>query len=457
VSYLPYDVYADRITNARTITHYGKVTQVVGLVIEAAGPAVSIGRLCNIENRDDGSKIKAEVVGFRDDRILLMPLGSIQGITPGAIVTSTSEQLRIPVGPELVGRVLGGLGQPIDSNGPLITRSFRSINVDPIPALERQRIKKPLRTGIKVVDLTCAVGKGQRMGIFAGSGVGKSIMLGMMARGTSADVNVVALVGERGREVREFIESDLGPEGMAKTVVVAVTSDQPSLIRIKGALVATTIAEFFRDQGKDVLLMMDSLTRIAMAQREIGIAIGEPPTTKGYTPSVFALLPRILERAGQTKKGSITGLYTVLVEGDDFNEPISDAVRSILDGHVALSRRLAARNQYPAVDVLDSISRLMKEVCTEDELSKAGQVRELLSIYRENEDLINIGAYAKGSNAKIDEAISKVEPLEACFRQGISELADHQASLNQLNDILGGEKNKAVNDEEVQVSSADLT
>ncbi|MEA2030425.1 MAG: FliI/YscN family ATPase [candidate division Zixibacteria bacterium] len=449
MSYLPYDVYSDRIKNARSITHYGKVTQVVGLVIEAAGPAVPVGRLCAIENRDDGSRIKAEVVGFRDDRILLMPLGPIQGITPGAIVTSTSEQLRIPVGPELVGRVIGGLGQPIDNKAPLMTRSFRSINSDPIPALERRRIKQPLRTGIRAVDLTCAVGKGQRMGIFAGSGVGKSIMLGMMSRGTSADVNVVALVGERGREVREFIESDLGQEGMAKTVVVAVTSDQPSLIRIKGALVATTIAEYFRDQGKDVLLMMDSLTRIAMAQREIGIAAGEPPTTKGYTPSVFALLPRILERAGQSQKGSITGLYTILVEGDDFNEPISDAARSILDGHVTLSRRLAARNQYPAVDVLDSISRLMKEVSTEDELIVAGKVREILSIYRENEDLINIGAYAKGSNAKIDDAISKIEPLENCFRQRIFELADHQESLKQLKDIVGVDQTQAVTDEEV--------
>lgn len=450
---LPYDVYADRVTNARTITHYGRVTQVVGLVIEAAGPAVSIGRLCLIENHNDGSSIKAEVVGFRENRILLMPLGSVEGITPGAIVTSTSEQLRIPVGPSLIGRVIGGLGEPIDGKAALETSTLRAINAEPIPALLRERIKQPLRTGIGVVDLTCAVGKGQRLGIFAGSGVGKSIMLGMMARGTSADVNVVALVGERGREVREFIESDLGPEGMAKTVVVAVTSDQPPLIRIKGALVATTIAEYFRDQGKDVLLMMDSLTRIAMAQREIGIAVGEPPTTKGYTPSVFALLPKLLERAGISSKGSITGLYTVLVEGDDFNEPISDAVRSILDGHVTLSRRLAARNYYPAVDVLDSISRLMKDVCTEEELALAAQVRGLLSVYRENEDLINIGAYAKGSNPKIDDAISKIDAIEDTFRQGILEQADHQISLQQLREALGDNSSTAVKDEEVPVSS----
>ena len=440
MSLVAYDVYAERIKNARTITHFGKVTQVVGLVIESAGPAVSIGRLCSIENYETGAKVKAEVVGFRDDRILLMPLGPISGITPGAIVTSTSEQLRIPVGVELIGRVLGGLGQPIDSKGPIMTNVTRPINAEPIPALKRKRITEPLRTGIKAVDLTAAVGKGQRLGIFSGSGVGKSVMLGMMARGSSADVNVVALVGDRGREVREFLEIDLGPEGMKRTVVVAVTSDQPSLIRIKGALVATTIAEYFRDQGKDVMLLMDSLTRIAMAQREIGIAVGEPPTTKGYTPSVFALLPRLLERAGHTETGSITGLYTVLVEGDDLNEPISDAVRSILDGHVTLSRRLASLNQYPAVDILDSISRLMVEVCTEEEIRLAGQLRELVSVYREAEDLINIGAYVKGSNPKIDRAISKIDEINTFFRQGIHELANHEKSFRQLQAIMEDER-----------------
>lgn len=320
-----------------------------------------------------------------------------------------------------------------------MTNVTRPINVEPIPALKRKRITEPLRTGIKAVDLTAAVGKGQRLGIFSGSGVGKSVMLGMMARGSSADVNVVALVGERGREVREFLETDLGPEGMKRAVVVAVTSDQPSLIRIKGALVATTIAEHFRNQGKDVMLLMDSLTRIAMAQREIGIAVGEPPTTKGYTPSVFALLPRLLERAGHTGTGSITGLYAVLVEGDDLNEPISDAVRSILDGHVTLSRRLASLNQYPAVDILDSISRLMVEVCTEEEIRLAGQLRELVSVYREAEDLINIGAYVKGSNPKIDRAISKIDEINTFFRQGIHELVDHGESFRQLQAIMEDE------------------
>lgn len=436
MSLIPYEAYSERIDNITTVKHYGKVTQVVGLVIESAGPAISIGRLCNIENRENGEKIKAEVVGFRDDRLLLMPLGTVTGITPGAIVTSTSEQLRIPVGPELIGRVIGGMGQPIDGKGPLRASTTRSINAEPIPALHRKRIKEPLQTGVKVIDLMTTVGKGQRMGVFAGSGVGKSVTLGMLARGSSADINVVGLIGERGREVREFIEKDLGPEGLKNTIVVAVTSDQPALIRIKGAMIATTIAEYFRDQGKDVMLMMDSLTRIAMAQREIGITIGEPPTTKGYTPSVFALLPTLLERAGQKDNGSITGMYTVLVEGDDFNEPISDAVRSILDGHVALSRKLASMNQYPAVDILDSISRLMIEVASPEVNELANKVREIYSVYRDAEDLINIGAYVKGSNPKIDHAITKIDVLNDFFKQGIMEKSGLDASLVQLKEII---------------------
>ena len=433
---IPYESYAERIDNITTVKHFGKVTQVVGLVIESAGPAISIGRICNIENRDNGEKIKAEVVGFRDDRLLLMPLGTVTGITPGAIVTSTSEQLRVPVGPEIIGRVLGGLGQPIDGKGPIRTITTRSLNADPIPALQRNRISEPLKTGIKAIDLMNTVGKGQRMGVFAGSGVGKSVMLGMLARGSSADINVVGLIGERGREVREFIEKDLGHEGLKNTIVVAVTSDQPALIRIKGVMLATTIAEYFRDQGKDVMLMIDSLTRIAMAQREIGITVGEPPTTKGYTPSVFAMLPKLLERAGQKDKGSITGMYTVLVEGDDFNEPISDAVRSILDGHVALSRKLAAMNQYPAIDLLDSISRLMIEVSNDEEYDLSTKVREIYSVYRDAEDLINIGAYVKGSNPKIDHAISKIEILNDFFKQGIMEKADYESSFTQLKEII---------------------
>ena len=438
MSYISYDVYADRIERTDTVKRLGTVTQVVGLVIESAGPAVSIGRLCTIENRDDGSKVKAEVVGFRNDRILLMPFGPITGINPGAIVTSTMEKLRVPVGDQLIGRVLGGLGEPIDGKGPILSSVTRAVNGRSIPVLKRRRITEPLRTGIKAIDITAPLGKGQRMGIFAGSGVGKSVMLGMMARGSSADINVIALVGERGREVRDFVERDLGPEGLKRSVVVAVSSDQPALIRIKGAMVATSIAEHFRAQGKDVLLLMDSVTRVAMAQREIGLAVGEPPATKGYTPSVFAMLPILLERAGNTEGGSITGLYSVLVEGDDFNEPISDAVRSILDGHVTLSRKLASVNQYPAVDCLDSISRLMPEIATDDEQQLAAEVRRLYATYREAEDLINIGAYVKGKNPAIDRAMDKVGPLNEFLRQGIFEQADHQESLKRLADILAG-------------------
>jgi flagellum-specific ATP synthase len=437
VSYVMYDMYADRLNRTSTIKQFGKVTQVVGLVIESAGPAISIGRLCNIENHD-GSRIMAEVVGFRDDRLLLMPYGRINGINPGAIVTSTSDQLRIPVGASLIGRVLGGLGQPIDGKGPVTTGVTRPVESSPIPVLRRRRITEPIRTGIKAIDVMTAVGKGQRMGVFAGSGVGKSVTLGMIARNSNSDINVIALIGERGREVKEFIERDLGEAGLKRSVVVAVSSDQPALIRIKGAMVATAIAEHFREQGKDVLLLMDSVTRVAIAQREIGLAVGEPPATKGYTPSVFALLPTLLERAGCDEHGSITGLYAVLVEADDFNEPISDAVRSILDGHVALSRRLASLNQYPAVDVLDSISRLMKDVSTEEEVRLAGEVREIFSTYSEAEDLINIGAYVKGSNPRIDRAIEKIDPLRKLLRQGINERCNHREVIQQLNEILHG-------------------
>jgi flagellum-specific ATP synthase len=373
-----------------------------------------------------------------------MPYGPIAGINPGAIVTSTYDQLRVPVGSALIGRVLGGLGQPIDNKGPIATSTTRPVISRPIPVLSRRRIHDPVRTGIKAIDTMAAVGKGQRMGVFAGSGVGKSIMLGMIARNSSADVNIIALVGERGREVREFIERDLGPEGLKRSVVVAVSSDQPAVIRIKGAMAATTIAEYFRDQGKDVMLLMDSVTRVAIAQREIGLAVGEPPATKGFTPSVFAMLPSLLERAGCNERGSVTGLYAVLVEADDFNEPISDAVRSILDGHVALSRRLASLNHYPAVDCIDSISRLMKDVLTKEEVALAGQVRELIATYREAEDLINVGAYVSGSNPKIDRAISKMDAINDFFRQGIYEKCDHNDAVAQLREIItepsGGDK-----------------
>lgn len=432
---IAYQMYAERIDQLNPIKHYGKVTKVIGLVVESAGPAVSIGKLCTIESKENGTRIKAEVVGFRDDRIVLMPLGPITGITPGSIVTSNYEELRVPVGKELIGRVLGGLGQPIDDLGPIESSTTVSVNNKPIPALKRRKITDKLLTGIRSIDLTMSAAQGQRLGIFAGSGVGKSVMLGMMARGTSADINVIALIGERGREVREFIENDLGPEGMKNSIVVAVTSDEPPLIRIKGAMVATAIAEYFRDQGKNVLLLFDSLTRVSMAQREIGIAAGEPPTTKGYTPSVFAMLPALLERAGLSEKGSITGFYAVLVEGDDFNEPIADAVRSILDGHITLSRKMASLNQYPAIDILDSVSRLMKNVATDEEIELAARTRKVMAIYREAEDLINIGAYVKGSNPEIDDAIIKHRKLLDFFRQGINEVDDYQTSYQSLKEI----------------------
>ncbi len=408
------------------------------MIIESAGPSVPVGRLCTIENRDDGSTVKAEVVGFRNDRLLLMPYGPITGITPGAIVTSTAEQFRIPVGPELIGRVVGGLGQPIDGKGPIAATGTRTINARPIPVMKRKPIDQPIRTGIKAIDLLAAVGKGQRMGIFAGSGVGKSVLLGMIARGSSADINVIGLIGERGREVREFIERDLGPEGLKRSIVVAVSSDQPALVRIKGAMVATTIAEYFRDQGKDVLLLMDSVTRLAMAQREIGLAAGEPPATKGYTPSVFAMLPGLLERAGQHRARIDHRTIHGAGRRRRFQRADLRCGRSILDGHVALSRKLAAMNQYPAVDYLDSISRVMKEVVSPDEVVLAGQVRELVATYREAEDLINIGAYVKGSNPKIDRAITKIEPINQFFRQRIGELCDYGESVNLLRAIVQG-------------------
>ncbi len=451
---IPYDLYASRIQNASTIKQSGRVAQIVGLIIESIGPAVSVGDLCQIENPENSDKVRAEVVGFRDNRTLLMPLGSVSGITPGSIVISTGEQLKIPVGDELIGRVLGGLGQPIDGGKQIMTAKTRPIISHPIQALKRRKITESVRTGVKVMDVMAACGQGQRMGIFAGSGVGKSILLGMIARGSTADVIVVALVGERGREVREFIESNLGPEGLKKSIVVAVTSDQPALIRIKGAMVATTIAEYFRDQGKNVMLLMDSLTRIAIAQREIGLAAGEPPATKGYTPSVFALLPKLLERAGTNEKGSITGIYAVLVEGDDFNEPISDAVRSILDGHVSLSRKLASLNQYPAIDVLDSISRLMIDICPPEHIELAARVREVVATYRESEDLINIGAYVKGSSAKIDYAISKIDTLHQFFRQDIKEYCDLNEALSKLGEILGDQPGQTA-DEEIQLPAGE--
>ncbi len=446
-----YDYLLNRIDNLNLVKQFGVVSRVAGLVVESRGPAVPVGSLCRIESAESKFSVTAEVVGFRENTIFLMPLGSIDGITPGSIVTSTGEKLRVPVGDHLLGRVINGLGEPIDGKGPLISSSYRSLYANPPPALKRQRITEPLFTGIRAIDTMITCGKGQRLGIFAGSGVGKSVMMGMIAQGTTADVTVIGLIGERSREVKEFIEKDLGEEGLKKSIVIAVTSDEPALIRLKGILTATTIAEYYRDQGKDVMLLVDSLTRVAMAQREIGLAVGEPPATKGYPPSVFAMLPKILERSGHGEIGSITGLYTVLVEGDDFNEPISDAVRSVLDGHVILSRQLAARNHYPAVDVLESVSRLMVEVADQEHKEAAGKIRELMAVYREAEDLINIGAYVKGSSEKIDHSIDCIENINEFLKQELGEKGDSREAIAKMPSLTQITQGAAQVDEKVQI------
>lgn len=429
--------YLDRVATSEPMRIEGKVAQVIGLVVESFGPEARLGELCRILLGSDRAPLLAEVVGFRDDRLLLMPLGAMEGVKPGCPVVATGETLGVRVGPGLLGRVLDGLGNPIDGKGPLRATRRASLEAAPPNPLTRERIKHVLPLGVRAMDALLTCGQGQRLGVFAGSGVGKSTLLGMMARRAQADLNVIALIGERGREVREFIERDLGPEGLARSVVVVATSDQPALQRIKGAFVATAIAEDFRDQGANVILMMDSVTRFAMAQREVGLAVGEPPATKGYTPSVFALLPRLLERSGTAEKGAITALYTVLVEGDDTNEPIADAVRGILDGHVVLSRDLAAQNHYPAIDVLHSVSRVITEIASSEHLRAAGALRETLAVYRDARDLINIGAYAKGSNPNIDRAIARIDSLNQFLRQGIDELAPFEATLEAMQGLIG--------------------
>lgn len=383
----------------------GKVTHVIGLLIESIGPDAHIGELCYIYNKA-GDCIPCEVVGFKENKVLLMAMGEVQKIATGSEVYPTGEVHQIPVGEDLCGRVIDAMGRPLDGKGPIKPSSFYPVFAPPPDAMKRNRISNIMTTGVKAIDGTTTFAVGQRVGIFAGSGVGKSTLMGMIAKGSSADINVIGLIGERGREVREFIEKDLGKEGLARSVVVVVTSDQPALLRSKGAYALTAIAEYFRDQGKDVVLMMDSVTRFAMALREIGLAVGEPPTTKGYTPSVFATLPKLLERAGNGEKGSITGIYTILVEGDDLSDPISDSIRSIVDGHVVLSRKIATGGRYPAIDVLHSLSRVMPDVVTEEHLALNQRIRELMQTYEEAEDLINIGAYIKGSNKKIDEAVA---------------------------------------------------
>jgi flagellum-specific ATP synthase len=410
-----------RVQETQVIRNHGRVVQLIGLVIESEGPLAAVGEICRIESaRHDGFTL-AEVVGFRDHHVLLMPLGEIQGIHPGSEVIALGTALRVPVGDALKGRVIDGMGHPLDDRGPIQTDDSVNLSLPPPHPLKRQRIAQPFRTGIKAIDTFIPCGRGQRLGIFAGSGVGKSTLLGMIASQAEADVNVIALIGERGREVREFLEKDLDEAGRRRSVIVVVTSNQPAIARLKGAFVAMSIAEYFRDAGQNVLLMMDSVTRLAMAQREIGLAVGEPPATRGYTPSVFSLLPQLLERAGAGEIGTITGLFTVLVEADDMNDPVADAVRSILDGHIVLTRELATQNHYPAVDVLESVSRLTRDLTTPAQQELVSCARESLAIHRKNQDLINIGAYPAGTNPAIDLSIHLNGPLKVFLRQGVDE------------------------------------
>lgn len=427
--------YMNALDSSNLVRYSGRVSKIIGLTIESIGPAVEIGEICFIFPLKGDVPIEAEAVGFKGEIVLLMPLGDMSGIGPGSKVVATGHYLQIGVGDSLLGRVIDGLGVPLDGKPQPITKKKYPANNDPPNPLLRNRINKPMPLGIKTMDGLLTTGSGQRIGIFAGSGVGKSTLLGMIARNTKADINVIALIGERGREVREFLENDLQEEGLARSVVICATSDKPALARVKAALIATSIAEFFRDQGKDVILMMDSVTRFCMAQREVGLAIGEPPVSRGYTPSVFAVLPRLLERAGNSDKGSITGLYTVLVDGDDFNEPISDAVRGILDGHVILSRRLAGMGHFPAIDVMASASRVMPAIVTQEHMDASMRIKELVAIYKESEDLINIGAYKYGTNPRIDKAIDKNMPINDFLKQGIHDRVEYDDVLEQLFEI----------------------
>lgn len=429
---LDFSPFLGLVKGVKPLSLEGRVTKVVGLVIEGDGPAASVGEVCRIFPVDGRPPIEAEVVGFREGIIQLMPVGEMAGLTPGSRILSTGSQPTVNVGPELLGRVVDGLGNIIDGKGPLKVAERYKVHARPGNPLERGRITEAMDVGVKAINALLTIGQGQRVGIFAGSGVGKSTLLGMIARHMKADVNVIALIGERGREVMEFIDKDLGPEGMARSVVVAATSEQPALVRMRGAYVGTAIAEYFRDQGKNVILMMDSATRYAFAAREVGLSVGEPATTRGYTPSVFAQLPGLLERAGRWPHGSITGLYTVLVDGDDMNEPVADAMRSILDGHIVLRRELAAKNHYPAIDVLSSISRLMTDLADKEQLAAAGRFKDALATYQRNEDMINLGAYQRGANPEIDRAIEYYPQFMNFLKQAF----DQPVSLAQAREML---------------------
>lgn len=434
-----------RLDEIRPIKIHGRVCRAVGLTIEGTGPVTSIGQRCQIFS-PAGDHVEAEVVGFRDNRVLVMPLGEVRGIGPGSRLVYHPGSPSVKVGSELLGRVLDGLGHPLDGKGPVPSTASYPLFSPSFNPLHRARITKPLDLGIRAINGLLTCGQGQKIGIFAGSGVGKSVLLGMMCRQTAADVTVLALIGERGREVKEFIEKELGEEGLKRTVVIAATSDQPPLVRLRGAFIATAIAEYFRDQGQHVLLLMDSLTRVGYAQREVGLAVGEPPTSKGYPPSVFTVLPRLLERVGPTTSGSVTGLYTVLVEGDDLADPVADFVRTILDGHIVLSRDLASRAHFPAIDVLQSVSRVMPDIVEPSQMDSARALVELMSLYRNAEDLINLGAYRSGSNPRLDLAVAMMDPITQFLRQGIGDRADLAASLQGLDQLvaqaqeLGGQK-----------------
>jgi len=430
--------YITAVDGVKPIRFQGKVTHVVGLVIEGYCPNTAVGALCEIQSAT-GERIPAEVVGFKDNKALLMPLGELRGVGLGSLIAVRRRCSSLMVGNGMLGRIIDGLGNPIDDKGPLMGERECPIYAQPVNPMSRAPIRRPIDLGIRAINGILSCGEGQRVGIMAGSGVGKSTLLGMIARYTEADVNVIALIGERGRELGEFITKDLQEEGLKKSVVVVATSDQPPLVRMRGAYIATTIAEYFQSLGKRVLLMMDSATRFAMAMREVGLAIGEPPTTKGYTPSVFAALPKLLERTGNFRTGSITGLYTVLVEGDDFNEPISDAMRSILDGHITLSRDLAARNIYPPIDILSSASRVMLDVTTPEHQALVSRFKELLAVYRQNEDLINIGAYKSGSSPAIDAAIRKYPHLVAYLKQGVGEAVSFEQAVASLAELFAAD------------------
>jgi flagellum-specific ATP synthase len=425
-----------QIRSAETMSRTGKIENIVGMSIEASGGRAAIGDICRIYSNESGGQIPAEVVGFKNDHILLMPYANMSGISAGNFVRNTGKRLTLPVGPFLRGRVINALGQPIDGLEPFGRGDTFSIDSAYINPMTRPPIRERMEFGVKAIDSLLTIGKGQRIGIFAGSGVGKSTLLGMIAKNVKADINVIALVGERGREVLEFMQKDLGEEGMRRSILVVATSDQPAMLRMKCPSVATSIAEYFRDQGYDVLLMMDSLTRFAMAQREIGLAIGEPPVARGYTPSMYAEMPKLLERSGNFEKGSITGVYTVLVEGDDTNEPIADTVRGILDGHIVLSRQLANANHFPAIDVGASISRLMVEIVSPEHRQLASKLRDIMGVYEKNADLVSIGAYKAGTNAKLDHALGKIDGINQFLMQGINESFSYEESLEQLRRIL---------------------